>query len=230
MGSVYEDGAYIEKNPTWHVEDSEWKCKQIVRIMDASQVKPLTVVEVGCGAGEILNQLRLRLSENVTLHGYEISPQAFELCRPRERANLHFHLEDFITADTETFDLVLAIDVIEHIPDYIGFLRALRGKGRYKILHVPIEITVPAVLLEYFATSRRQFGHLHYFTRRSALADLEDSGYHVIDWFYTANSLRFSSPFLRDKLLWLPRKVLFSISKDWAQRLLGGFHLMVLAE
>src|SRR5690606_39364807 len=44
------------------------------------------------------------------------------------------------------FDLVLCIDVFEHIEDYLGFLRILRDKGTYKLFHIPLDMTVLSVL------------------------------------------------------------------------------------
>jgi type I restriction-modification system DNA methylase subunit len=40
--------------------------------------------EIGCGAGEILRQMQTHLSTRTTFHGYEISPQAFRLCKQKK--------------------------------------------------------------------------------------------------------------------------------------------------
>jgi hypothetical protein len=73
-------------------------------------------------------------------------------------------------------------------------------------------------------------GHIHYFTKETALATLSDCGYKVIDYFYTSGSNDLSGNGLRSKLIKIPRKVLYSINKDIAVRLLGGFSLLVLAK
>ena len=36
---------------------------------------------------------------------------------------------------------------------------------------------------------RQRFGHIHYFTKETALQLLIDLGYNIIDWFYTAVAL-----------------------------------------
>ena len=51
---IYTNGYYLEKNPTWHVEDSSWKAKNIIKMMKRNNIVPKTICEVGCGAGEIL--------------------------------------------------------------------------------------------------------------------------------------------------------------------------------
>ena len=56
--SRYNDGGYLSENPDWHVGDSPWKAQQIHKIIDRNKLSPRTICEVGCGAGEILRQLR----------------------------------------------------------------------------------------------------------------------------------------------------------------------------
>ncbi len=87
---LYTSGEYLEKNPTWHVEESPWKAKQILRMMKQNSISPRTICEVGCGAGEVLKQLQERMDPACSFWGYEISPQAFELCKPRANEKLHF--------------------------------------------------------------------------------------------------------------------------------------------
>src|SRR3989337_3292163 len=87
---LYLSGEYLKRNPTWHVEDSAWKATQIVRMLERNRISPLvTLCEVGCGAGEILSQLQKRLDQRCMLWGYEMSPQAFGLCRTRANTTLH---------------------------------------------------------------------------------------------------------------------------------------------
>jgi cyclopropane fatty-acyl-phospholipid synthase-like methyltransferase len=227
---MYDDGTYLAKQPTWHAEDSPWKASQIVRMLERNDLKPRTVCEVGCGAGEILNRLSECLEPGTQFSGYEISPQAFELCKTRSRENLTFHLGDLLEEDTPHFDLVMAIDVFEHVPDYLGFLRALKAKGEYKLFHIPLDITVLRVLRRRpIVIARRSLGHLHYFTKETALASLRDTGYTIRDHFYTgpvdALSRRWQS-----RLLGPLRRALFWVNPDVTVRVLGGYSLMVLAE
>jgi hypothetical protein len=63
-------GENFEKNPTWHVEESPWKSKQILRILARSGIKPETICEVGCGVGEVLKQLQRKMDSACTFWGY----------------------------------------------------------------------------------------------------------------------------------------------------------------
>lgn len=136
MTQIYEDGTYLASNPGWHEEDSPWKARQIDSIIKRNSLNPKTICEVGCGAGEILNQLA-ELYVDGEFIGYEISPQAFELCSKKSKANLTFKLADLLKDDVAHFDIVMAIDVFEHVEDYFGFLRKLKGKSRIQDIPYP---------------------------------------------------------------------------------------------
>ncbi|GAC1565336.1 MAG: hypothetical protein NVS3B14_02690 [Ktedonobacteraceae bacterium] len=60
LEEVYTSGEYLEKNPTWHVEESPWKAKQIMRMVAQNGIEPRTICEVGCGVGEVSIQSLLR--------------------------------------------------------------------------------------------------------------------------------------------------------------------------
>ncbi len=228
--NIYTQGAYLEHNPTWHIEDSPWKARHIIEILRRNKIRPRTVVEIGSGAGEILRQLQLSLDAEAQLVGYEVSPQAIALSQARANQALRFVQGDFLSASTEYFDLVLMIDLIEHLEDYLGFLRAVRPRGEYKLLHIPLDLSVQTVLrMEPILRVRRQVGHLHYFTKELALQALCDSGYTIIDHCYTASMNDLGPRTLRHRLASLPRRLLYSVHRDLAVRLLGGYSLLVLA-
>ena len=159
-----DNSNYLQANPTWHVEDSAWKATQILQMLERNKLQPKSVVEIGCGAGEILNQLQQRMTDKaIQFSGYEIAPDAFKLAQTREKENLHFYCEDFLQ-NNNSYDLLLMIDVFEHVDDYIGFIKKCSTKAGYKIFHIPLDISLWSVLTNYPASARKQVGHLHYFT------------------------------------------------------------------
>lgn len=229
--NIYTDGSYLERHPTWHEEDSPWKARKIAGILEANNLSPSTICEVGCGAGEILKCLAMEFGDNVMFSGYEISPQAFEICRKKETQNLKFYLNDLLEESDSTFDVVMAIDVFEHIENHFEFLRKLRTKGSYKIFHIPLDLSVLTVLLGFpILQSRASDGHIHYFTKEIALATLKDTGYEVLDYCYTSASLDLPNRGWKTNLLKLPRRLFFLIHQDWTARILGGFSLLVLTK
>ena len=228
--SIYTTGEYARENPSYHVEDSAWKADHILRMIHKHNLQPRTICEVGCGAGEILKQLQQALPGDVQFDGYEISPQAFALCQERANERLQFHCASLPPAPAPAFDLLLCIDVFEHVPDYIGFLKALRPKADRTIFHIPLDLSVQSVLRgSPIMNTRKQFGHLHYFTKDTALATLADCGYDIIDSSFTAVGAERGRG-LKSLLAKWPRKILATLSHDLAARLLGGHSLLVLAK
>jgi cyclopropane fatty-acyl-phospholipid synthase-like methyltransferase len=229
METIYDDGTYLSNNPSWHEEDSPWKATQITKIINKNDINLQTICEIGCGAGEILNCLANKFNKKVILSGYEISPQAFEICKTKQRQNLKFFLQDFFSEDTPMFDVLMAIDVFEHIENYFDFLRKFKNKGKYKIFHIPLDLSAQSILRTTpILKARETAGHIHYFTKETALAALTDTGYEIVDCFYTNSAIDLPNRGWKANLLKLPRKIFFAINQDLAVRVLGGFSLLVL--
>jgi SAM-dependent methyltransferase len=226
----YVNGEYLEKNPGWHMEESSWKATQIDCMLKRQHLAPRTICEVGCGVGEVLKELQTRLPEDSTLWGYDISPQAIALCAAKANERLHFKLADIQQERDVFFELLLVLDVIEHLEDSFSFLRDLQSKGQYKIFHIPLDISVQTVLRPNgLLHTRNIYGHIQYYSKEIALRTLRDTGYKVIDYFYTRRAVEIPTKHFQKKMLQWPRKLLFGINQDLAARLLGGFSLLVLA-
>ncbi len=137
---------------------------------------------------------------------------------------------DILKDNEAYFDIALAIDVFEHVEDYFAFLRKLKEKADYKIFHIPLDLSVQSVLRSSpIIKGRKSKGHIHYFTVETALETLKDTGYEIVDYFYTGSSVGVPSRNWKVALLKLPKKIPFSINKKLAVRVLGGYSLMVLA-
>ena len=230
MEKIYVTGDYLDRNPTWHIEESPWKARQVIRMIHKDHLDPKTICEVGCGAGEVLVHLQKYLNDDCVFWGYDISPQAFELSSGKENASLKFQLADLTKEKDRFFDVILLLDIIEHLEDYFSFLRDLKTKSRYKILHIPLDLSVQAVIRKHGLNHVRQiYGHLHYFTKNLALEMLADVGYEVIDYCYTARALEIPSKQMMRNLINVPRKLLSAVDRDLASRILGGWSLLVLA-
>jgi len=225
--AMYTSDEYLKENPTWHTEDSPWKAKQILKIIGKNELQPKSICEIGCGAGEILRQMFLQMSNDISFAGYEISSNAFELCKQREADRLSYKLANLLEDTSAFFDIVMAIDVFEHVEDCFGFLRSLKGKGIYKIFHIPLEMNIHGVLRpSRMLFARKKVGHIHYFCKDTALAILKDVGYEIIDYFYTAGSVELSGMSPVNIL----RRIGFRIAPDLTVRTFGGYSLMVLTK
>lgn len=227
--NTYMDGRYVKKNPTWFVEESPFKLQQILRMLEKNHLKPRTVCEVGCGAGEVLKLLQERMDSHCRFYGYDISPQALEMCQRRTNERLQFKLADVTQEEGAFFDLMLVLDVVEHVEDYLGLLAKIRSKSDLKIFHFPLDLSVQAVLRRRGLLKRRElYGHIQYFTKETAIETLKDVGYEVLDYFYTPRCIELGKEVLQ-KVARLPRRVCFAMNQDLAARILGGYSLLLLA-
>jgi SAM-dependent methyltransferase len=226
---LYTSGDYAARNPGYHEEDSAWKAGQIAALLRRNGAATASVCEVGCGAGGVLAELQKRLPETTRLTGYEISPEGIRRCGPKANARLEYVLGDFTALATPAFDLLLCIDVLEHVEDCRGFARALRPRADLKLFHIPLELSlykaaVPGRLL----ASTRRFGHIHFFNRETALDLLRGAGYTVLDSAFTPCGIACART-LEARLGRLPVQAVSWVSAGLAARLFGAHSLLVLA-
>jgi|SRR5437773_3452274 len=244
---LYTSGRYLDRNPLWHADESPWKAKYVLQLMARNGLKPKTICDVGCGAGEVLRLVQAGMNAECTCWGYEVSPQAFELCQRRANERLHFTLSDIRYEEGAYFDLILLMDVLEHLEDYFSFLRDIRSKSEYKIIHIPLDISVRTILMGRLNEFRAAYGHLHYFTKDVAIQMLKDVGYEVVDYLYTWQSTplewiwnehkknprrlaRKLVGFIAREVLGAPSRILFSVHKDLAVRVMGRWRLLILTK
>jgi SAM-dependent methyltransferase len=226
-----ENSDYLKNNKTWHVEDSFWKAEQIFKLIERNHIKPAKVAEIGCGAGEILVQLNSLINDpNVNYNGYDISPDAFELSKGRSNQNIKFFKQDLLIKNDVFFDLCLIIDVIEHVENCFDFIRQCGKKATYKVYHIPLDIQVSALLRNKLIETKNSVGHIHFFTKDTALAAISDSGQEILDYFYTPLSFETPNKTFKTKIANLFRRVLFAILPDFSVRLIGGYSLIVLTK
>ena len=128
----------------YRVEESHWWCRGRRRII-ASFVEEICrnfkdrkprILDIGCGTGVNL----ILLSQFADVEGLDVSPDALEFCRQRGLENVRLGAADQMPYENGTFDLVTALDLLEHMDDDLAALRemrrVLRPDGRI-LLFVP---------------------------------------------------------------------------------------------
>lgn len=231
LESRYYDGTYLAENPDWDRADASWKALLVASILADHEIKPATVCEVGCGTGDVLAHLVKNLP-SARMVGYDVSPQAagFWDQHGKGAGNLEFHQGDFHELNRTVFDVLLMLDVFEHVRDPFTFLEKSRAHSNHFVFHIPLDLSASSVARGSPLTDvRHKVGHLHYYTKDLALATLSDTGYEIVDWRYTGAALHAPNRTLRTRLSALPRALAYAIHKDAAVRLLGGETLLVLA-
>lgn len=230
---IYNNGDYLTKNPTWDDDFAPWKAAMVNRLIGKNDIKFNSVVEVGCGAGGILEYLQKQYPTVKNLKGYDISEAAINLANQKKLNNISFFNEDFLALPhTETADLLLCIDVVEHIDDFYGFLQKLKPKGKQFIFHIPLDLCCRTILKPHVLLTQRQLvGHIHYFSEEMVAWALKDTGYQIMDAFFTkpiideepAKGFKATTK----KIL---RNFSFQVSPHLSAKLWGGYSLMIWAK
>lgn len=105
----------------------------------AREGAPLRLLDMGCGTGITLD--RLGRGEGLAAFGVDLEPSALAFCGERGLSRLARASVTALPFPAGTFDVVTALDVVEHVPDDVAALgeaaRVLRPDG------VAI-VTVPA--------------------------------------------------------------------------------------
>lgn len=164
----YYNEEYEGDNPEWHLKDAEWKYKQMKPML--AHIEHLErVVDVGIGAGAIL----MKLSEDFCIAesvGVDLSISILKQTKTHasnftliqaESSNLPF--------ETKWFDLVLLIDILEHVPHPLETLLEAKRVSEYIFIKVPLEISFKNFIKKKFfgIDWKEEFGHLHKYSEKA---------------------------------------------------------------
>ena len=226
----YLSAEYITENPTWDAEDSPWKAKKVAQLIVGSGVPSNNICEVGCGAGGVLASLRSFFPDSL-LSGYDIAETAKSLWDKHSSLDIRFFVGNFLEVNTEHFEIICILDVIEHLQDPFYFLDNIKKHGDYFVFHIPLDLSSVSVFRESpILKVRNTVGHIHYYTKELALSLLVESEFEIIDWKYTNASLSGPGGTWKRRLATILRQICYGINKDMGVRLLGGETLIVLAK
>lgn len=132
----YEKMYHFEDEYWWYKGRREMVLDTVAIIKQKSKGQPLKILDVGCGTGINLESLK----QYGDVYGLDFSRNALRLSRSRGDAQLTLGSGDKLPFVNDNFDLVCALDVIEHIDDDFSalkeFYRVLSPKG-YLVLTVP---------------------------------------------------------------------------------------------
>jgi SAM-dependent methyltransferase len=239
MSNIYLSGEYTKNNASYHVEDSKYKWNNFKKIIIKNKININSfknIVEVGCGAGQIIsNSKESGLFNNCNFFGYDINPDAIDIAKKNNKS-INFINKDFFNSDLfGKTDLLICADVFEHIENSYEFLKKLSNASEYLLFNIPIDISLLSLLRQetIFSNFYKTLGHLHFYSKKTALLKLEHSGIQVIDNSYAKFRLSHfpkGSLTVKRVLSIVPQKIIDLINEDLACVLMGGYSLVVLAK
>lgn len=207
----------------FELEDRHWwyigRRKIFMRLLEAHAPadRPLDVLDFGCGTGGFLEYL----DHFGAVSAVEVDPDAVRFCHERGRDEVHeVSAGDPLPFPDDSFDLVTALDVIEHIEDDVGTLRELGRVMRVRGLAL---IAVPA--FEFLWGVQDEISHHHRrYTAKTLRVALTNTG-------FTIEHLSYFNTFLFPPiaLLRMTRRLLGArpsgsdceVGPQWSHRLLA---------
>ena len=137
------------------------------------QVK--NALDVGCGIGEVI-KLILESWKDAEATGFDISEEAIALAR-KNCPGINFFVSDMESLELEAkYDLITAIDVIEHIQDDKKALQKINNlltENGFLILSLPH-------LRQYWSKNDEDGGHYRRYSKRDIVEKLHASGFSII--------------------------------------------------
>ena len=232
MDARYTDGTYLADNPTWHAEDAPWKLSHVLRALQDARIDLFTsVCDLGCGSGALVKTWA-HMKPEISFTGYDVSPQALALCRQNAPKNT-----TFVTGNTlpvGPYQVVLALDVIEHIPDNESWLARAASAGDVLVLHVPLQLSFYTWLRPaWLQQERERVGHVHFYTVCSFKKSLKRQPLQILSWHYTNKYIECPQPLphLHSKIGMCIRKVLHAVLPTaWVAWLVGGYSVMCVVK
>jgi SAM-dependent methyltransferase len=110
--TIYDSDYYKHTVEVGAVRSAEFIATSI--LLD---IKPNSVVDVGCGTGVLLDFLRQR---GCHVLGLEYSEAALQYCRDRKLDVRKFDLEKDAFMDSQFFDVAISMEVAEHLPKAVA--------------------------------------------------------------------------------------------------------------
>jgi SAM-dependent methyltransferase len=228
LGFIYADGSYLASNKNWHQEDSPYKAKLVCKAISRNKLKFTSCADIGCGAG-LVTELLAKEFPSSTFQGFDLSKDAKEFWKTRlSLDNLSFKNENLLDCQ-QRFDLVVCLDVFEHVENYFGFLRDLSTKGKYFVFNIPLDMNVMKMLTPGIKFAREEVGHLHYFNRYTALQTIADTGYRIHDWYLSSAFTSTMPRNIRQAAILPIRLLSLALGKRFASTVFGGISLVVTA-
>src|SRR5438552_2854132 len=148
----------------------QWRHSMLLQALSRAGGELRSVLEIGCGHGVAREMLEHDLG--IAVDGCDLNRTALEMARPGRGRLFFYNILDQEPSLLEHYDAVLLLDVIEHVDDDAGFLRAaLRHlrPGGIVVVHVPAIIML-------FSDYDRAQGHVRRYTYDTLRELLERCG------------------------------------------------------
>ncbi len=168
-------GPEADRYARWRALSAVGKADHVIELCERAGVVPAETLDVGCGDGALLGELRRR-GFGGTLSGVEISAPAAEIARAAlPEAEIGIFDGRRLAAADGSRDLGILSHVLEHVPEPAVLLAEVARVCRAVVFEVPLEDNLSARRASKRAHAE-EIGHLHRLSREDAHAIAADAG------------------------------------------------------
>lgn len=245
---LYKTNEYLVKNPSLHTEDSSWKVSKLIPLIDEIDIfsgkKELCILDVGGGAGTILEMISKHIIENnyisIRKYALDLSPGALRVQKETNPDLVRTLNEDIrnTTLGYKEIDLTLMIDVLEHIPEPERALEEVCRISKYAIFKVPLENNLAINLSDFLSEGQTKservtiVGHINHYNNKILMNQIKDHCGEVIAHSFT-NVLQYvekqsSNRSNKMKLLNFLSRFLYQLSPNLNSRIFTDYALLAV--
>ena len=176
--SYARQGADAQLYADWRALGAKGKADHVVRLCGQASIRPSKILDVGCGDGALLSELRRRRFGQI-LEGVEITEAAVQIARERvEIDSVRLYDGAHLEMPDAAFDLGIVSHVLEHVPDPAALLAEVGRACKAVVMEVPLEANISA-RRESKREHAEEVGHLQRLERDSAREIVSGAGMRV---------------------------------------------------
>ncbi|MCB0431363.1 MAG: class I SAM-dependent methyltransferase [Flavobacteriales bacterium] len=173
---VAMDNAWFEVNQTGHFW-MKWRFRVFWNHFGKRLKSTDTLLEIGCGNARFRQQVEAR---GLTVDGCDLNEQGLKMAEDGRGKLFLYDIHDLDKRLTGKYDVVMLMDVLEHIEDDVSFLRSAAAHVKHNGYLV---INVPANPKLFSAYDRAQ-GHYRRYKKHDLDALISGAGLRSVEVFY----------------------------------------------
>jgi trans-aconitate methyltransferase len=223
---------YLKLNKDLHDSDFYKKSQAVLHILP-SDFRPDSVIDIACGSGKITMEVSKKLGIRKTT-GIDISHKIIEIAKQNDVDRIGNWVTINIFDYKESgYDLVLAIDIVEHVEEDKEILNKIASLGSLAVIKVPIEdnsvnrfiMWITRKKINPWKETEAHYGHVHHYSLNSFIELIEESDLQIVKTEYIHLPKRSKVFWEISRLIFFP---LWFVSRRLYIQFNGGFVLVMV--
>jgi ubiquinone/menaquinone biosynthesis C-methylase UbiE len=144
---------HFEEDHWWFIGTRAIILDRIKLLMDiirkSKKLDNVKILDIGCGTGNIISLLR----NKAEVYGVDYSAEAVRIAKNRKLNNIYLSNAEYLPFGNKNFDLVLMLDLLEHVPDdkiVLNEAHRVLKSGGFIIITVPANKNLYDIALSHY--------------------------------------------------------------------------------